>query len=142
MGFSRANLFGCSPQSSTHFPGQVYLHPLLQLPAPSDKTHRVLAPISFLSFSYLDPIFYRTFLPRVLRVTLFQTEFVMSPLLRLPLGGSGQRLVRHPHTPYSTSSQQPAHADARCCDASTQTPPLPPQRLCLSFGFHHLTLVL
>lgn len=46
---------------SSPFSGQVYLHPLPQLPAVSHKTRIVLAQVSFVSFRFVGPKFHRTY---------------------------------------------------------------------------------
>lgn len=63
---------------SSPFSRQVHLHPLPQLQAVSHKTHIVLAPLSFVSFRFMGPKFYRTSLLRILRVKLSKTASHLS----------------------------------------------------------------
>lgn len=91
--------------SSTHFPGQTHLHPLLQLPATSDKTHIFLAPVFlcvcfFFSFRLLYPIFYGTSQCQ----TIQNHSHHLPSLYFLLVGQARGWATPYPHTPSAASS--------------------------------------
>lgn len=88
---------------SAHFPGQVYLYPLLQLPEASKQTCIFLAQISFLSLRLLNSTFNRM-LESLQAQTTHNCTRGLSFLI-IPLGELGQKLISHPMSQHPVGKQ-------------------------------------
>ena len=112
---------------SAHFPGQVHLYPLLQLPEASNQTCIFLAQISFLSLWFLNSIFNRMSESLQAQTTHSCTHGLS--FLILPLGESGQKRISHPMCQHPVGKQLKLMPAAKM----PQLWPPPPSKIQTSF---------